>query len=83
MGFRKAGQKISQAFRIGHSHISKGKLSIRDFFLLKCPLAYFTTKLARISCPIAFQAISEIFRSDLFLKTSVEGMFPTTYVDVR
>ncbi len=37
------------------------------FFLTKiCPLAYFTTKLARISRPINFQAISEIIRLDLF-----------------
>jgi hypothetical protein len=63
---------------------SQERDNIRDFFSTKiCPLAYFTTTLARISCPIAFQVISEIFCLDLFLKTSVEGMFPTTYVDVR
>jgi hypothetical protein len=38
-------------------------------------------KVARISCPIAFQAISKIIHLDLFLKTSVEGMFLTTYID--
>ncbi len=40
-------------------------------------------KLAEIFCPIAFQMISKIIRSDSFLKTSVEGMFSMTYVDVR
>jgi hypothetical protein len=45
-------------------------------------LAYFTTKLARISCPIAFHAIREIIRLDSFIKTSIEDMFPTGNVDV-
>ncbi len=40
-------------------------------------------KLARISRPIAFQTNSEIIRLDLFLKTSIEGMFPMTYVDIQ
>jgi hypothetical protein len=40
-------------------------------------------KLAKISCPIAFQTISDIIRLDSFLETSVEGMFPTKHVDVR
>jgi hypothetical protein len=55
---------------------------MRIFSTKICPLAYLTTKLARISCPIAFQTISKIIRLDLFLKTSIEGMFLMTYVDV-
>ncbi len=35
MGFRKAGQKNSQAFRVGPSHITTSKLSKQEFSQLK------------------------------------------------
>jgi hypothetical protein len=35
MGFRVAGQKFSQAFRVGPSHITTGKLNKQEFSQLK------------------------------------------------
>jgi hypothetical protein len=35
MGFREAGQKKSQAFRVDPSHITTGKLSRQEFSQLK------------------------------------------------
>ncbi len=40
-------------------------------------------KLARISCPIALQAISKKYPFGLVSQTSVEGMFLTMYVDFQ
>ncbi len=40
-----------------------------------CPLAYFTMKLARLSCPIAFHANGNTIFLDLLLRTSVEETF--------
>ncbi len=44
---------------------------MRSFSSKICPLVYFTMKLARISCPIAFQAICKIILLDSFLKISL------------
>jgi hypothetical protein len=41
---------------------------MRIFSAKICPLASYTTKLARISRPFAFQTIGEIIRLDLFLQ---------------
>ncbi len=85
-GFPQGWSKISQAFRVVPYHITYyyGSTQYTRISTTKvCPLAYLTTNLARISRPIAIQMISKIIRLDSFLKTSVEGMFPTMYVDVR
>jgi hypothetical protein len=83
VSFCKAGQKNPKPFASALPILLRVNLVNKNFSTKICPLAYFTTKSARISCPIAFQAISEIIHLDLFLTTSVEGMFPRTYVDVR
>jgi hypothetical protein len=83
VGFHEAGQKNPKPFASALPILLRVNLVYENFSTKICPLAYFTTKLARISCPIALQAISKIIRLDSFLKTSIEGMFPTTYVDVQ
>ncbi len=83
MGFCKAGQKFPKPFALALLILVQVNLVYEIFLNKICPLAYFTTSLARISCPIAFQAISKIFCLDSFLKTSIEGMFPTKYVDIQ
>jgi hypothetical protein len=81
--FCEAGQKFPKPFASALPILLRVNLYTRIFSTKICPLAYFTTKLARISCPIAFQVISKIVHLDSFLKTSVEGMLPTMYVDVQ
>jgi hypothetical protein len=83
VGFRKAGQNFPKPFASALPILLWVNLVYENFFTKICLLAYFATKSARISCPIAFQVISKIIRLDLFLKTSVEGMFPTTYIDIQ
>ncbi len=83
MGFHEAGQKFPKPFASALLILLRVNLVYKISWTKSCPLAYYTLKLARISCPIAFQAISEIFCLDSFLKTSIEGMFPTMYVDVQ
>jgi hypothetical protein len=83
VGFHEAGQNFPKPFASALLILLRVNLVYENFVTKICLLAYFATKLARISRPIAFQAISKIFHLDLFLKTSVEGMFPETYVDIR
>jgi hypothetical protein len=54
---------------------------MRIFLTKICPLAYFTTKLARISCPIAYHVNGNTILLDLLLRTSAEEMFLMGCVD--
>ncbi len=82
VGFLKAGQKFPKPFTLALPILLRVNLVYENFLSWNLSFTCFTTKLARISCPIPFQAISKIIGLDLFLKTSIEGMFPSMYVDV-
>jgi hypothetical protein len=56
---------------------------MRIFSSKNCPLAYFTTKLARLSHPIAFHVNGDTILLDSLLRTSVEELFPMAYVDAN
>jgi hypothetical protein len=76
--------KFSKALCVGPSLTITGKPNKMRIFSFKIsPLAYFTMKSARNSCPIAFQAIHKTILSDSYIKTLVEDMLANTYVDAR
>ncbi len=83
MGFRRAGHKIPKPFALALLILLRVSIVDENFLKKHYPLAYFSTKSAKISRPIAFQLIIEIICLDSFVKTSVEGKFPVTYVDFR
>ncbi len=54
---------------------------MRIFSSKICPVAYFATKLARLSCPIAFHANCNTIFLDSLLRTSVKETLLTVHID--